>query len=257
MQLHRAGGKADALTLFAHGLTDTASVESYSPRLVAGAIDAMALDKNSIAELYAKRASGYDFTANAYYLLGFREFAYRKEAIRSLNLKRGDTVVEIGCGTGLNFSRLIDCIGPEGKLIGVDLTPEMLQEAANRVRRNSWSNVDLVQQDAATYLFPERVDGILSTFALTLISEYDQIVRNGFAALGPRRRFVILDFKEPEHWPSWLIQFFVTITRPFGVSLDLTERHPWESLARYAESLEFRELYFGGVYLCAGEKRGS
>jgi demethylmenaquinone methyltransferase/2-methoxy-6-polyprenyl-1,4-benzoquinol methylase len=104
-------------------------------------------------------------------------------------------LLEIGCGTGLNFSRLIDCVGPEGKLIVVDLTPEMLREAANRVRRNSWSNVDLVQHDAATYLFPDRVDGILSTFALTLIPEYDQVVRNGVAALGPRRRFVILDFK--------------------------------------------------------------
>ena len=121
----------------------------------------MALDKNSLAELYAKRAGLYDLTANAYYLVGFREFAYRKKAILALELKRGDTVVEIGCGTGLNFSRLIDCVGPEGKLIGVDLTPGMLREAANRVRRNSWSNVDLIQHDAATYLFPDRVDGIL------------------------------------------------------------------------------------------------
>ena len=216
----------------------------------------MALDKNSLAELYAKRARLYDLSANAYYLLGFREFAYRKAAIRALNLKRGDTVVEIGCGTGLNFSGLIDCIGLEGKLIGVDLTAEMLSGAAHRARRNSWTNVELVRQDAATYLFPERVDGILSTFALTLIPEYDEIIKNGVAALGPRKRFVILDFKEPEQWPFWLIQFFVTITRPFGVSLDLTTRHPWESLARYAESLEFREFYFGAVYLCAGEKHG-
>jgi len=216
----------------------------------------MALDKSSLAELYAKRASGYDFTANAYYLLGFREFAYRKEAIRSLNLKRGDTVVEIGCGTGLNFGGLVDWIGPEGKLIGVDLTPEMLEQAANRVRRNSWSNVDLIRQDAAIYLFPDRVDGILSTFAITLIPEYDQIIKKGLTALGSGGRFVILDFKRPGHWPSWLIQFFVTITRPFGVSLDLTERHPWESLARYARLVEFRELYFGGVYLCVGEKHG-
>ena len=214
----------------------------------------MALDKNSLADLYAKRAALYDLTANTYYLLGFREFAYRKAAIRALNLRRGDTVVEIGCGTGLNFSGLIDRIGPEGKLIGVDLTPEMLHGAANRVRRNSWSNVELISQDAAAYLFPERLDGILSTFALTLIPEYDQIVRNGVAALGPGKRFVILDFKEPEHWPSWLIQFFVTITRPFGVSLDLTTRHPWESLTRYAASVEFRTLYFGAVYLCVGEK---
>jgi demethylmenaquinone methyltransferase/2-methoxy-6-polyprenyl-1,4-benzoquinol methylase len=215
----------------------------------------MALDKISLVELYAKRARLYDLFANAYYLLGFREFAYRKAAIQSLNLKRGDTVIEIGCGTGLNFSGLIDCIGPEGKLIGVDLTPEMLDRAAQRARRNFWRNVELVRQDAATYLFPEPVDGIISTFALTLVPEYDQIVRNGVAALGARKRFVILDFKLPEHWPSWLIDFFVTITRPFGVSLDLAARHPWESLARYAETVEFRELYFGAVYLSAGEKR--
>jgi demethylmenaquinone methyltransferase/2-methoxy-6-polyprenyl-1,4-benzoquinol methylase len=214
----------------------------------------MALDKNSLAKLYAKRAGKYDFTANAYYLLGFREFAYRKAAIRALNLKRGDTVVEIGCGTGLNFSHLIDCIGPEGKLIGVDLTPEMLKQADDRIRRNSWTNVELVRQDAAMYTFPNRVDGILSSFALTLIPEYDVIVKNGLAALGPGRRFAVLDFKKPELWPSWLIQFFVPITRPFGVSLDLTERHPWESIARYADSVEFLELYFGAVYLCIGEK---
>ena len=53
----------------------------------------MALDKNSLAQLCAKRASKYDFTANAYYVPGFREFAYRKAAIRALNLKRGDTVL--------------------------------------------------------------------------------------------------------------------------------------------------------------------
>lgn len=215
----------------------------------------MALDKNSLARLYAKRASKYDFTANAYYLLGFREFAYRKAAVRALNLKPGDTVVEIGCGTGLNFSRLIDCIGPEGKLFGVDLTAEMLEQAAERVRRHSWTNVELVQKDAATYPFPDQVHGILSTFALTLIPEYDLIVKSGVAALGTGRRFAVLDFKKPEHWPSWLIEFFVTITRPFGVSLDLAERHPWESIARYADSVEFHELYFGAVYLCVGEKK--
>ena len=130
----------------------------------------------------------------------------------------------------------------------------MLKQADDRIRQNSWTNVELVRQDAATYTFPHQVDGILSTFALTLIPEYDGIVKNGLAALGSKRRFAVLDFKEPAHWPSWLIQFFVTITRPFGVSLDLTEHHPWESIARYADSVEFRELYFGAVYLCVGEK---
>jgi len=56
----------------------------------------MALDKEAIARLYKKRAGLYDLSANAYYLFGLREFAYRKMAVQPLNLEQGDTVVEIG-----------------------------------------------------------------------------------------------------------------------------------------------------------------
>ena len=56
----------------------------------------MALDKEAIARLYKKRAGRYDMSANAYYLFGVREFAYRKMAVQALNLEQGDTVVEIG-----------------------------------------------------------------------------------------------------------------------------------------------------------------
>lgn len=63
----------------------------------------MALNKDQIKELYVRRARNYNFTANLYYLIGFREYYYRKQAVKELNLKPGDTVVEIGCGTGLNF----------------------------------------------------------------------------------------------------------------------------------------------------------
>jgi len=213
----------------------------------------MALDNKAIARLYKKRAARYDFSANAYYLLGIREFAYRKMAAAALNLKPGDTVVEIGCGTGLNFSLLRRSVGPAGRIVGVDLTPEMLEEADRRVRRSGWSNVELVQSDAAAYRFPEALDGIISTFAITLIPEYDKIIAKGAAGLSPGKRFVILDFKKPDNWPMWLIRLFVVFTRPFGVSLDLADRHPWESIGRYMASIEFRELYFGAVYLSVGQ----
>jgi len=213
----------------------------------------MTLDKRSISLLYRKRSKRYDFSANAYYLIGFREFAYRKIGAEALSLKKGDTVVEIGCGTGLNFSLLSKEVGSNGNIIGVDLTPEMLEEADKRIKRNGWKNVKLVQSDAAVYPFPEHIDGILSTFAITLIPEYDEIIQKGAAALSPNARFVIVDFKKPDRWPMWMIKLFVTLTRPFGVSLDIANRHPWESIDRYMTTAEFRELYFGALYLCVGE----
>jgi ubiquinone/menaquinone biosynthesis C-methylase UbiE len=213
----------------------------------------VALDKTSTSQLYRRRAGRYDLTANLYYLVGLREFAYRRQAVETLHLNQGDTVVEIGCGTGLNFALLEERVGPEGTIIGVDLTPEMLAKAEKRTKRQGWQNVTLVECDAAEYTFPPGIDGVLSTFAITLVPEYDQVIRNGAAALAPGKRLVVLDFKKPERWPGRLIRLFVTLTRPFGVSLDLAQRHPWESVDRYLTVVQFRELYFGAVYLCAGE----
>lgn len=214
----------------------------------------MALDKISVAQLYQKRAENYDISANLYYLIGIREHAYRKKAVDALKLERGDTVVEIGCGTGLNFRLLRERVGSEGKIIGVDLTANMLSAANKRIERHNWSNIELVQSDAAAYDFPDRSDGIISTFAITLIPEYDKIIKKGAAALSPGKRLVLLDFKMPDSWPMWLIKFFVIITRPFGVTLDLADRHPWESIDQCLDLVEFSTKYFGGIYIAAGQK---
>lgn len=214
----------------------------------------MSLTKQEIAKLYKRRAGRYDITANLYYLVGFREQAYRKQAVNALALKQGDRVVEIGCGTGLNFGFLEKAVGPKGNIIGVDLTTEMLDQAEDRIRKNDWTNISLVEADAADYAFPEGVSGIISTFAITLIPGYDSVIRNGATALAPGERFAILDFRAPERWPAWFLKFWLLITKPFGVTLDLAERHPWESIERYLTVVVYQKLYFGLCYLCAGER---
>jgi demethylmenaquinone methyltransferase/2-methoxy-6-polyprenyl-1,4-benzoquinol methylase len=47
----------------------------------------------------------------------------------------------------------------------------------------------------------------------------------------------------------------VWLTRPFGVTLDIADRHPWESLARHLRLGSFEEFYFGFAYLAVGERR--
>ena len=65
------------------------------------------------------------------------------------------------------------------------------------IAAHGWSNVALVKSDATAYVFPPAIDGILSTFALTLVPRFDKMVRNGAEALPTGKRFVILDFKRP------------------------------------------------------------
>lgn len=211
-------------------------------------------DKRDVINLYRKRAKRYDFTANLYYLTGFRLQVYRKKAVQALNLQRGDTVVEIGCGTGANFPLLQRAVGPEGKIIGTDITDAMLAQAQKRVEENDWSNVELVQADAASFHFPAGVGGIISTFAITLVPEFDQVIQNGSEALATGGHWVILDLKLPSSWLARLAPRLVFLTKPFGVSLELAKRHPWESIDKYLKNTSLTELYRGFVYIATGER---
>lgn len=212
------------------------------------------MDTPELRQLYRKRAPRYDVTSHLYALGGYRLDAYRRRGIELLGLRPGDTVVEMGCGTGANFALLEQAIGRSGRLIGVDVTPEMLARARARVERQGWSNVRLVESDATSYVFPERLNGVISTYALTLVPGYDDVIRHAARALAPGGRFVVVDFKAPEGWSEGLLRAIVPLFHPFGVTLDLRTRHPWESLATHLDLVEMQEWYMGTTYAAAAQK---
>ena len=214
----------------------------------------MAFDRDAIRELYRRRAGRYDRSLWLFRLAGFRFSRYRRSTVSSLGLGPGDTVVDLGCGTGLNFALLEEAVGPTGTIVGVDLTDAMLERARVRVRSQGWSNVELTRGDLAEYMPPEGIAGALSTFAITLVPEYDQVIAHCAAALRPGGRLAICDFKEPPGWPHWLVRLFAWFNRPFGVTLDLATRHPWESVRRHLDEVQYRKLYFGALYLTVGER---
>ena len=88
----------------------------------------------------------------------------RPYAIRRLNLKPGDTVLDLGCGTGLSFDQLWHAVGAEGRIIGIELSTDMLDIAQEKVERNGWDNVTLIQGDARYVDMPESVDAVLAFF---------------------------------------------------------------------------------------------
>jgi len=211
--------------------------------------------RDELIDIYRKRAKHYDLYDKFFQMIGF---PHRKRAIRALNLQRGDTVVEIGCGTGLNFPLLQEVIGPEGTIIGVDLTAAMLEQARQRVRVHSWPNVRLVHSDAATFTFPSSVEGIISTFALTLVPEFDQVILNGCRALTPGKRWTVTDLKMPSN--PLIVKLVVPVLaaillRPFGGTVEMANRHPWESMQKYLQNVEMSEYWGGMIYIAVGERR--
>src|SRR6185369_791502 len=136
-----------------------------------------------LIETYRKKAKHYDITSRLYPVPGYPQRAQRLRAVQALGLRPGDTVVDMACGTGLNFSLLEKVVGPGGRIVGVDLTDAMLARAQDRIKTNGWSNISLVQADAASFDFPAEVDAILSTYALTQVPECAEVIAHGAAAL--------------------------------------------------------------------------
>jgi len=92
----------------------------------------------------------YDRLARIYDPLTDLAFRYRRhQAIRRLEVTEGLTVLDVACGTGLNFAAMEKRLGAAGTLIGVDYSEAMLDRARRKIAKRGWQNVHLVHADAA------------------------------------------------------------------------------------------------------------
>jgi demethylmenaquinone methyltransferase/2-methoxy-6-polyprenyl-1,4-benzoquinol methylase len=212
--------------------------------------------REDLIETYRKKAKHYDFTSRFYPAPGYPQRAQRLRTAQALGLRPGDSVIDIACGTGLNFPLLEELIGPTGRIVGVDLTDAMLAQAQHRIDTNGWSNISLVQADAAAFEFPTGVDAILSTYALSHVPDCAAVIAHGAAALSAGGRWAVLDLKLPDHTPRWLMQLGVATVGRFGSLEEWSVRRPWEAIraAMHEElaDLSWTELFFGTAFLGAG-----
>jgi demethylmenaquinone methyltransferase/2-methoxy-6-polyprenyl-1,4-benzoquinol methylase len=240
-------GRSDAAGLDQHTMSQTDSV-SQTDRT-----------REHLIETYRKKARHYDVTSRLYPAPGYPQRAQRLRAVQALGLGPGDTVVDLACGTGLNFPLLQRAVGPGGRIVGVDLTDAMLARAEDRTKANGWSNVSLVQADAAGFEFPAGFNAILSTYALTQVPECAAVIAHGAAALSAGGRWAVLDLKVPGRTPEWLAQLGTATVRPFASIDQWMMRRPWEVIraAMQEELAEFSwtELFFGTAFLAAGSSQ--
>jgi SAM-dependent methyltransferase len=105
-------------------------------------------------EAYRSQAGHYDRRTDA-----FRQ--WRELLVASLPLRPGDTVLDVGCGTGLCAPLLHRQVGPAGTIIGIDESEQMLAVAAHRVTEHGWDNVRLIAAPVATAPIDGMADAAL------------------------------------------------------------------------------------------------
>lgn len=218
--------------------------------------------RKDVVETYQQRAPRYNLAVrlfDAFAWFGFNISGWRKQAISALNLKPGDTVVDIGCGTGLNFPLLSQAVTSNGKIIAVDLSDAMLDQARQAIAANKWTNVQLVCSDAAQFEFPSKVDAVVSAYTLTLVPDCGRVISNAIAALATGGRLVILDMSWPKYCPLWWrhVLFFL---RSYGVTADVLRRRPWKivqkSMKELLQDYSQKQFWFGFFYLACGTAGG-
>lgn len=153
-------------------------------------------DATAIRTFYGRWAGLYDRLATASGL-----DRWRAQAVDALDLSPGDTVVEMGVGTGANLSLLHEAVGPAGRVVGVDLTRGTLDRAADRVDDGGWENVHLVQGDATRPPVRNEVDAVLATFLVGMLPEPAVAVRDWLDLLAPGGRLALLNAARSPRWP--------------------------------------------------------
>jgi ubiquinone/menaquinone biosynthesis C-methylase UbiE len=145
-------------------------------------------DPEATQAFYGRWARLYDRLATA---PGIR--SWRARAVEVLDLTPGDTVVEMGVGTGANLPLLREAVGDRGRVVGVDLTRGMLEVARRRVATAGWANVHLVRGEATRAPLTGPVDAVLGSFVVGLVRDPADVVRTWADLVEGDGRLVLLD----------------------------------------------------------------
>jgi demethylmenaquinone methyltransferase/2-methoxy-6-polyprenyl-1,4-benzoquinol methylase len=201
------------------------------------------MDARSVRDAYTRWAPHYDTTHAG-------TLPKRREARLALEVRPGDRVLDLACGTGLNLPHLREMVGEGGQVVGVDLTPAMLEIARQRISQNGWNNVKVREADAAALpLADGSFDQAICTYAMNVIPQYVRAIEEVGRVLVPGGRFVSLELGlAVKRLPGWLARL------PHPCAVDITHQTLTE-LRRVFAQVQVRRYYLGLIFLAVATKR--
>ena len=155
-----------------------------------------ALEKRQVERAYELYAPVYDFIFDWIFAPG------RMAAVKHLDIQRGESVLEVGIGTGLN----LPLYPPASRLTGIDLSEEMLDKAVERVQTLAMPNVTLKVMDATSMDFEDdEFDKAVATYTISAVPDPVAVLREMRRVVKPGGVLVILNhFRSERRIVGWL-----------------------------------------------------
>lgn len=193
---------------------------------------------------YRRLAAGYDATCD-------RIEGPRGAGVDLLALAAGDVVLDVACGSGKSLPLLSERVGPKGRVVGVDQSPEMLDLARSLVRDRGLANVELIEGPLEEVRLPATFDALFFCYTHDVLRT-PAALDHMFAAARPGARVVSLGVKL---YPFWLAPLNFWVRRRTWGYLSTVDglARPWEPLLRHVPDLRVVRTYFAGSgYIAAG-----
>ena len=200
-------------------------------------------DRRAALAQYESRAPTYDLELAAFEPI-------RAIAIERLELRPGETVLDVGCGTGLSLEGLHRGVGPTGRVVGIEQSPAMIARARERPCARDHENVELICCAAEDLELRGRADAALFHFTHDVLRRPAALERV-LGCVRPGGRVVACGLQ----WaPPWAVpvNLFVWGAALRSVSSLRGLDRPWSLLAERVREFEVRSLLLGAVFLGRG-----
>ncbi len=152
-------------------------------------------------------------------------------------IKKGDTVLDLGSGAGFDCFLASVEVGQTGKVIGVDLTDEMLKRARKNAQSGGYQNVEFMKGDIETLpLENDSVDIIISNCVLNLSTQKEKVFKEAYRVLRDEGELYISDIVLEEELPHYLKESAA------GYVACVAGAEKIENYFKYAEEAGFSDL---------------
>ncbi len=202
-------------------------------------------------ENYRRLAPGYDSTCG-------RIESLRQRAVRELALRQGETVLDVACGTGPTLSMLASAVGPTGRVVGIELSPEMAALARRRVDTATLcASVEVIEAAVETLRLDPKADALLLCYTHDVLQSppaLDRLIESA----KPGARIVLLGMKTL----PWLWGWPVNVVNLYRARHYLTTFHhlrrPWQLLEERGARLRVvHSAHWGSAYIAVGNLPGA
>ena len=214
----------------------------------------MRFDSKKIKEIYTGNvATKYDFSLPPFFA------KWKKKAFDESSLKIGDRVLVFCCGTGLDFPHILKKIGENGKIVGVDFSTLMLDSAREKIRKNNWNNIELIEADIIKFEnnSETKFDVGVCTLGMSIIPDYKTAYKNLVSNIKKDGEVIIGDMQLASGWLARFNPFTIFLSKKFGGTFE-GHKNSLELYSIMKKELDVvikKEFFFKAYYYCIGKVR--